>query len=178
MMLHGSPERDAAIIRRFHEGALLREIAAEFGLTVGALSQWLCHRGLRRHERPLRRVSDEDVRRAAALRRDGKSYRQIAEALGCSTTRVGTLLYHGRAAGLCWKHAKGQRKQHGIIEGAAVTPTEPVFPPEDDFELEPKERARLEEVRRARWEAWNRRYGAEAELTDDADDEDDLFLDD
>ena len=170
MMLHGRPERDAAIIRRFKEGALLREIAEEFGLSVGALSQWLCHRGLRRHERPLRRVSDEDVRRAAALRRDGKSYRQIAEALGCSTTRVGTLLYHGRAAGLCWKHAKGQRKQHGIIEGAAVTPTEPVFPPEDDFELEPKERARLEEVRRARWQAWYERFGAEDGRRDEEDD--------
>lgn len=177
MMLHGSPDRDAAIIRRFKQGALLREIAEEFGLTVGALSQWLCARGYRRHARCVFRVTDDAVRRAAELRRNGASYRKIAEEMGCSTTRVGTLLTHGRAAGLCWKHAKGQRKKHGFVDTPSVTPREPVFPPTDDFELEPAERARLEEVRRARWVAWNRRYGADAERTDDADDEDDLFWD-
>ena len=152
-MLHGSPDRERRMIERWKQGALLREIAEEFGLTVGAVAQWFNARGMRRHNRRWWKITPELERRVVELRLDGKTYREIREITGVDGRTAWSIM---KRAGLVFRRA--DRRKSGLT-APRVRETEPVFPPEDDFELRPAERARLEEVRRKRVEEWRAKYG-------------------
>ena len=157
MIVRLSDMRRRRAVELFEAGAPYCEIAGELGITVGALAQWLNRHGYRR--KAARKQNDpETTRRAVELRKAGKSYRQISAETG---------IYFNALRKLFKQHGLSQSQTRRAISAPLFNPVSllyepmPVFPAEDDFRLKPEHRARLEQVRRARIEAWKQIHGGQ-----------------
>ena len=97
---HWNPKEDLLLVKLYNEGKSYAEIAEEMGRSSGACSIELAKlreqnifliapkRAVNHNDHP---ITDEEIRRFKELRKEGKIHKEIADVMGLSTIRVGSI---------------------------------------------------------------------------------------